>query len=369
MGVRECVSFHLAVNVYEQLGRYMSSADKPSPPIGNAATKVFAADVDRFLTFMWQLHGCNVDRYKCSKVIIPAPAIPLPASAAGARLFEGNEANTGTCITHGPVSLDPTSTLEVFLKSPDIDIFVVYFSGPATADGSWVFPNRAFNFDDMLVLWTSAMGDLVLRRRERGQGAVDLPRLIVVTDSSLSGNWVTRARQTYNIDTHLPGSGNVAVQASCGDKELSYQHANAGGCFTNLFCSYAQHGNSWRTLPDPKIMQQVRASPSVLLHAAEQSRSSRFFTFFAAARVPAAERFCSVGPSQRRLFSDCHVDLTFAHTLDCDASSLNQASVSTQSLVSAPRSASLSRPLVIYCNIFLQVRAEAVAAGQVVHDL
>ena len=81
---------------------YMSSADKPSPPIGIAAARVFA-DADRFLSMMWQLQGCNVDRYKCSKVIIPAPAIPLAASSPGARLFEGNEAKTGTCSTQGPV--------------------------------------------------------------------------------------------------------------------------------------------------------------------------------------------------------------------------------------------------------------------------
>jgi hypothetical protein len=236
---------------------YISSADMPSPPIGNAAAKVFAADADRFLTFMWQLRGCNVDRYKCSKVIIPAPSIPLAASAPGARLFEGDEAKTGTCITHGPVSLDPTSTIEVFFKSPNIDIFVVYFSGPATAHGSWVFPNRVFNYDDMLVLWTSAMSDLVARNRELARQPGDLPRLIVISDSSLSGCWVKRARETCGTELLLAGAGNVAVQASCGDKELSYQHANAGGCFTNMFCSYAQHGNSWRTLPDPKILQQV----------------------------------------------------------------------------------------------------------------
>jgi hypothetical protein len=58
---------------------YMSSADKPSPPIGNAAAKVFAADADRFLTFLWELQGCNVDRYRYSKVIIPAPNVALPS--------------------------------------------------------------------------------------------------------------------------------------------------------------------------------------------------------------------------------------------------------------------------------------------------
>jgi hypothetical protein len=84
-----------------------------------------------------------------------------------------------------------------------------------------------------------------------------LPRLIVVSDTSLSGRWVSRARETHGVDSHLPGISNVAVQASCGDKELAYQHANAGGSFTNVFCSYAQHGNSWRTMPDPKILQQV----------------------------------------------------------------------------------------------------------------
>lgn len=261
---------------------YMSSADKPSPPIGNAAAKVFAADADRFLTFLWELQGCNVDRYRYSKVIIPAPSVALPSHSPGARLFLGNEAKTGTCITQGPISRDPTGTLEVFLKSSGVDIFIVYFSGPSTADGDWVFPHRVINYDDILVLWTSAMAELIGRHADEqsaaGQGAagqddagedgppstaINLPRLVIVSDSSLSGRWVKRARETCGTMLQL-GGGNVAVQASCGDKELAYQHANAGGCFTSMFCSYAQHGNSWRTLPDPKILQQVGAAGSAV---------------------------------------------------------------------------------------------------------
>jgi hypothetical protein len=256
---------------------YMSSADKPSPPIGNAAAKVFAADADRFLTFLWELQGCNVDRYRYSKVIIPAPNVALPSHSPGARLFLGNEAKSGTCITQGPISRDPTGTIEVFLKSPGVDIFIVYFSGPSTADGDWVFPHRVINYDDMLVLWTSAMTETI-ERNAYGQGAagedaagedgppstaINLPRLVIVSDSSLSGRWVKRARETCGTMLHM-GGGNVAVQASCGDKELAYQHTNAGGCFTSMFCSYGLHGNSWRTLPDPKVMQQVSAAGSAV---------------------------------------------------------------------------------------------------------
>jgi hypothetical protein len=235
----------------------MSSADKPSPPIGNAAAKVFAADVDRFLSFLWNLQGCNVDRYKYSKVIIPAPSVALPSHSPGARLFEGNEAATGTCITQGPISRDPMGALDVFFKSPNVDIFVVYFSGPSAADGEWVFPHRVIGYDDMLVMWTTAMSHLIsCREDEHDQTTSELPRLVIVSDSSLSGCWVERARRTCGHMSSLGGS-NVAVQASCGSKELSYQHNNAGGCFTSMFCSYALHGNSWRTLPDPKILQQV----------------------------------------------------------------------------------------------------------------
>jgi hypothetical protein len=238
----------------------MSSADKPSPPIGNAAAKVFAADADRFLSFLWDLQGCNVDRYKYSRVIIPAPSVALPSHSPGARLFEGNEARTGTCITQGPISRDPMGTLDVFFKSPNVDIFVVYFSGPASADGEWVFPHRVIGYDDILVLWTSAMSHIITsQENELGQplqAAVDMPRLVIVSDTSLSGRWVQRARETCGSMSTL-GGGNVAVQASCGSKELAYQHSVAGGCFTSMFCSYALHGNSWRTMPDPKILQQV----------------------------------------------------------------------------------------------------------------
>ena len=248
---------------------FMSRADKPSPPIGNAAAKVFAADADMFLRFLWGTQGCNVDRYRYSKVLIPAPSVPLAPHTPGARLFEGNEAKIGTCITDGPFCRDPTSTLQLFFKSPDVDIFVVYFSGPSTTDGAWVFPHRVMNYDDMLVLWTSAMQDIVARNAdEHGQPqptAVNLPRLVIVSDTSLSGCWVKRARATCGSFLSS-GGGNVAVQASCGDKELAYQHAGAGGCFTNMFCSYNMHGNSWRTLPNPKIMQQVEAATPLAPH-------------------------------------------------------------------------------------------------------
>ncbi len=317
--------------------KYMSSADKPSPPIGNAAAKVFAADVDRFLTFLWELQGCNVDRYKSSKVIIPSPNVPLPSHAPGARLFEGNESKTGTCITQGPISRDPTGTLELFFKSHNVDIFVVYFSGPSTADGQWVFPNRVLGYDDMLVLWTSAMSDMIQRvhnTQEQEQlpvtpDPIDLPRLIIVSDTSLSGRWVRRARETCGSMLQL-GGGNVAVQSSCGENELSYQHANAGGCFTSMFCSYALHGNSWRTMPSPKVLQQVwhndetallggdvcaylvacgaggLSSPSQFHIILISNRNKINYPHFddvassTAARLPVAERVRSLGPGEFR---------------------------------------------------------------------
>jgi hypothetical protein len=188
----------------------------------------------------------------------------------------------------------------VFLKSPGVDIFIVYFSGPSTQDGDWVFPHRVINYDDMLVLWSSAMSEAI-ERHAAGQGAAgedgpasttfNLPRLVIVSDSSLSGRWVKRARETCGTMLHV-GGGNVAVQASCGDKELAYQHANAGGCFTSMFCSYGLHGNSWRTLPDPKIMQQVSVAGSAV--AARHARAS--VRLLLAMRVPVCRaRFAVAG--------------------------------------------------------------------------
>jgi hypothetical protein len=242
------------------LNSYSSSADKPSPLIGSAASKVFAADADRFLSFLWGLQGCNVDRYKCSKVIIPAPSVALPPQSPGARLFNGNVVNTGTCITQGPICLDPVGMLEVFFKNTGIDIFVLYFSGPVSEEGAWIFPHRTMSCDDMLALWTSAMSEFVMRAAVDGEeaAAVALPRLVIVSDSSLSGKWVKRARDISLQEQQLPGCSNVAVQASCGEQELSYQHCTAGGCFTNMFCSYPHHGNSWRTMPNPQVLQQVK---------------------------------------------------------------------------------------------------------------
>lgn len=78
-------------------------------------------------------------------------------------------------------------------------------------------------------------------------------------DCCFSGKWVQALHEWTDATSF---ADNVAVQASCGPDEMSFDDTEEGGSFTKAYVDFEPMGQSWRTLTPPPFPQQTLPHPA-----------------------------------------------------------------------------------------------------------
>jgi len=142
------------------------------------------------------------------------------------------EARSGECFSGGAISVDPRPLIQRWMAAPDVDLFVLIYSGhgqPGTGD--WLVNEIAVRPMDVFRMWEFA------RRLQN-----DAARLLIVADTCHAGMWLDSLRSLPDYPWNH--AKQIAIQSACLSEEKSYElSSKEGSVFLVLWCRL-QHSNS-----------------------------------------------------------------------------------------------------------------------------
>mmetsp|Transcript_42278 Transcript_42278/g.99926 ORF Transcript_42278/g.99926 Transcript_42278/m.99926 type:complete len:709 (-) Transcript_42278:314-2440(-) len=118
-----------------------------------------------------------------------------------------------------------------FFHSEEVDLFVLVYSGHATAAGGWCFAEHVVTFDQVLGMWQQA----------RAKTANTQARLLLIVDAPYAGAWTQALAKVPAAAAFASG---IAVQAGCAHDQRAWSEPGQGGDFIRWYTEQKAHGHS-----------------------------------------------------------------------------------------------------------------------------